>query len=124
MSTEKNTLATVTVVPADVVTGELSPGTPPPGIRFENGASVTDRIVHAGDDGIPTTVLWNSTVGTTVYAEPLAHPERGYVISGKGRFVNADGSEHPVSPGSAFVLPAGWSGRFEVDEPVRKVIFV
>ena len=122
MSTD--TLATVTVVPADVVTSGLTPGAPPPGISFENGASVTDRVVHAGDDGVPTTVLWNSTVGTIVYAEPLAHPERGYVVSGEGRFVDADGSEHPVTTGSAFILPAGWTGRFEVDTVVRKVIFV
>ena len=119
------TVATVTVIPADVVTGELAgQSDPPPGVRFDNGASVTDRIVHTAPDGAPTTLVWNSTVGSTVYEQPLAHPERGFVVSGKGRFVDADGSEHPVSAGTAFVLPEGWTGRFEVDETVRKVIFV
>ena len=115
----------LTVIPAEVVTGGLQgQSEPPPGVRFENGATVTDRVVHTTADGAPTTLVWNSTVGSTVYEQPLPGAERGFVVSGRGRFIDADGSEYPVSAGTAFVLPAGWTGRFEVDETVRKVIFV
>ena len=43
------------------------------------------------------------------------------IISGRARITDADGTMKEVGPGDVFVLPAGWSGRWDILEDLEKL---
>eukprot|EP00929_Paragymnodinium_shiwhaense_P067164 TRINITY_DN33807_c0_g1_i1.p1 TRINITY_DN33807_c0_g1~~TRINITY_DN33807_c0_g1_i1.p1 ORF type:complete len:299 (+),score=25.08 TRINITY_DN33807_c0_g1_i1:89-985(+) len=47
-----------------------------------------------------------------------------YVIEGLFFLTNADGTSRRVSAGDTVVLPKGWTGRWDILEPIRKVFVV
>lgn len=42
------------------------------------------------------------------------------ILAGRATLTNSDGSSFQADPGDVFVLPAGWTGRWDVIEPVEK----
>ena len=44
-----------------------------------------------------------------------------YVFSGHGCVTDTDGMKHFFGPGDTVVLPKGWSGRWDIMEPIHKV---
>lgn len=48
--------------------------------------------------------------------------EACYILSGKATITDgATGTAHTLATGSFLVLPVGWSGRWDVEETIRKV---
>jgi uncharacterized cupin superfamily protein len=43
------------------------------------------------------------------------------IISGRARITDTDGTTSEVGPGDVFVLPAGWSGRWDILEDLEKL---
>jgi uncharacterized cupin superfamily protein len=47
-----------------------------------------------------------------------------FVFAGRGCVTDLDGTRHEFGPGDTVVLPKGWSGRWDIAEPIHKVWFV
>jgi len=47
-----------------------------------------------------------------------------FVFSGRGCVTDLDGARHEFGVGDTVVLPKGWSGRWDIMEPIHKVWFV
>lgn len=64
--------------------------------------------------------IWECTPGGwTITNRP--NTEIIHVLRGRARITDADGSVRHLGAGSVVVLPAGWSGRWDIDETIRKV---
>lgn len=50
--------------------------------------------------------------------------EVALILDGRARITNDDGTSIEVSKGDLLVLPVGWTGRWDVLEPVRKVYVI
>ncbi|WP_273430381.1 cupin domain-containing protein [Chitinibacter tainanensis] len=68
--------------------------------------------------------IWACEVGAWQIRFAADKEEFFCVISGKVCLHGADGSAVIVAAGEAAVIPAGFEGRFEVLEPVRKYFVV
>jgi uncharacterized cupin superfamily protein len=44
-----------------------------------------------------------------------------HILRGSARITDTSGSVRLLTAGSVCVLPVGWSGRWDIDETVRKV---
>ncbi len=47
-----------------------------------------------------------------------------HIVSGRARITDHDGESYEVGPGDVFVLPAGWSGRWDVLEDLEKLYVI
>lgn len=65
------------------------------------------------------TGLWRCTPGGWV-VEDRPDEESVYIISGRARLTDADGTVTEISEGSTFVQPRGWYGRWDVEETIVK----
>jgi uncharacterized cupin superfamily protein len=97
-------------------------------------ASMEDAGIRAGaDSGEPRTGyaelfalggtevgVWTSTPGGWAI-ENRPDTEVVSILSGRARITDAHGTGMEVGPGDVFVLPAGWSGRWDVIETVEKL---
>ncbi len=64
--------------------------------------------------------LWTSTEG----GWPITNREDTeivYILSGRARITTEGAGSRDVGPGDLFVLPAGWTGRWDILEPVEKL---
>lgn len=64
--------------------------------------------------------VWSSTPGGWAI-EDRPDTEVVSILAGRARITDADGTAFDVGPGSVFVLPAGWSGRWDIIEPLEKL---
>ena len=46
------------------------------------------------------------------------------ILKGKGTITNADGSKVELTPGMWHTLPTGWTGRWDIDETLRKLYVI
>ncbi len=108
----------VAIATADLF-GELEPTGPRAGA--DRGDPQTAILVlHTSDDGLPSVGVWScSPGGWATVASP--DTEVVHLLEGRARITDADGTEHNLGPGDAIVLPRGWSGRWDIVEPVRKL---
>jgi len=97
----------------------------------------TDTGLRPGaDSGTPTTGfaelfaaqgveagVWSCTPGGWAI-ENRPDTEVVTILSGKARITNADGTRREVGEGDVFVLPRGWSGRWDIKETVEKLYVV
>lgn len=64
--------------------------------------------------------IWACEPGAWRIAFPAGKEEFFHVISGRLRISDDAGNAREFGPGDACVIPAGFTGLFEVIEPVRK----
>ncbi|GGP24270.1 cupin domain-containing protein [Silvimonas amylolytica] len=64
--------------------------------------------------------IWASEVGSWRIEFGPAEEEFFSIIEGRARVYDEAGAFAEVGPGEALVIPAGFKGRFEVLEPVKK----
>jgi uncharacterized cupin superfamily protein len=64
--------------------------------------------------------LWECEVGTWRIAFAEGKDEFFHVLEGRIRITNAAGIPKEFGPGDGCVIPGGFSGLFEVLEPVKK----
>jgi uncharacterized cupin superfamily protein len=68
--------------------------------------------------------IWACEPGAWRIAFPAGKEEFFHVISGRIRISDDAGAASEFGPGHACVIPAGFTGLFEVLEPVRKYFVV
>ncbi|KAL1521521.1 hypothetical protein AB1Y20_021181 [Prymnesium parvum] len=96
--------------------------------------SLEGRGMRAGaDKGSPVVSMKTFDRGNTLGAgiwecEPGGFPVVGststetvLILKGKGTITNADGSQVALTPGTWHTLPTGWSGRWDIEETLRKL---
>ena len=82
-----------------------------------------ESVLELYDDGTTSAGIWACTPG----AWPSSKDGIGelmHVVAGHGWIIDADGTRHEIRPGVTRYVPDGWSGRWEVDETVRKVYVI
>ena len=50
--------------------------------------------------------------------------ETVYIISGKGTITDQDGTKTKLEPGTFHTLPTGWTGRWDIEEKLRKMYVI
>lgn len=107
---------------AEVLTPELDH--PRPG-RLVAGNPLRQTWNHFTDaSGELTAGVWACEPGAWRIAFPAGKDEFFCVIAGRIRISDADGRAEEFGPGAACVIPAGFTGTFEVLEAVRKYYVV
>jgi len=71
-------------------------------------------------DGLTKIGIWDCTPGRFT-ADRTAMAEICHILSGRATVFNADGGvSREISGGDMLVLPIGWTGEWEIHEPMRK----
>lgn len=83
----------------------------PSGVAEMQAATFTEGRLESG--------VWTCTVGA--WDEQDAAAEVMVILEGHVRVTGIDGAVAEARSGEMLQIPAGWSGRWEVLEPVRKV---
>ena len=90
-----------------------------------------DRQVHGNplrttwnhftnDSGEVFSGVWGSEVGSWKIVFGATEDEFFYVTEGRCRVIDEAGNAAEAGPGDALVIPAGFTGVFEVLEPMKK----
>jgi uncharacterized protein len=82
--------------------------------RIANAYSSDDQAFHCG--------VWEGDVGA--WRVHYTEHEFCHMLAGQVRIAGDDGSERIVAAGESFVIPAGFSGVWEVLAPARKLYAV
>lgn len=78
------------------------------------------RVLHRSADGRTEVGVWQCTPGGwSVTDRP--DTETVHLLAGRARLSDAGGGSRELGAGDAAVLPAGWSGRWDILETVRKL---
>jgi uncharacterized cupin superfamily protein len=97
--------------------GPLEPTGPRAGA--DRGTPMTaTRVIH--DAGPIQVGIWECTPGGwSIGHRP--NTEIVHILRGVATITDADGGVRELRAGSACVLPAGWSGRWDITETIRKL---
>jgi uncharacterized cupin superfamily protein len=92
-----------------------------PRVGADSGEPMTSgRIFFESADGAVQVGLWACTPGGwTITDRPDTETVR--ILAGRARLTDAGGAAVELSAGDVLVLPKGWSGRWDILEPVRKL---
>ena len=112
-------MKTFTIVKAhDIATAGLTPGGQRAGADSGDPQIATRRLAP---DAVGNLGIWECQPG----GWPVIHrpdTEFTYIISGRARLTDdASGEVDEIGSGDLVILPPGWTGRWDVIEPVRKV---
>jgi uncharacterized protein len=113
-------LRTMVVAYADVLGGELEPTGPRQG--FDSGDPQTSTIVFFEGHGVSVGV-WECTPGGWPIVD-RPDTETMLLLRGAVTITPLGGEPVDLEEGDVFVLPRGWSGRWDVTETVRKLFVV
>ena len=109
-------LRTMVVAYAGVLDGELEPLGPRAG--FDSGAPQASGVTFFSGHGVDVGVWECTPGGWAILDRPTT--ETMMLLAGLVTITPADGESVDLSEGDVFVLPKGWSGRWDVRETVRK----
>ena len=104
----------------EVVSGPLDSWGQRPGAR---GEAATRGRKLLDQEGQPAVGIWDCTPGSWTVTD-RQDTEVSTILAGRGRITDSDGEQQEIGPGDVLVLPLGWSGRWEILEPLRKVYVV
>jgi uncharacterized cupin superfamily protein len=110
-------LRTMVVAYADVLDGELEPLGPRAG--HDRGDPQTAGITFFSGHGVDVGV-WECTPGGWSIVE-RTNTETMLLLAGAVTITPADGEPVELVEGDVFVLPRGWTGRWDITETVRKL---
>ena len=114
------TLRTMVVAYADVLDGGLEPLGPRSGA--DSGDPQTSGITFFSGHGVEVGV-WECTPGGWAIVDRTT-TETMLLLAGTVTITPADGEPVALGEGDVFVLPKGWSGRWDITETVRKLYVV
>jgi len=81
------------------------------------------RILYRSEEPPVEVGVWGCTPGGwPIVDRPDTETVR--ILEGRARLTDAGGRSVDLGPGDVLVLPRGWSGRWDVLEPVRKLYVV
>jgi uncharacterized protein len=78
-----------------------------------------ESLMELYDDGQVQVGIWECTPGVFTSRRD-GYDEFMQFLAGNGVIYGDDGVEHRVTPGASILLRDGWSGRWEIDQTVRK----
>ena len=113
-------LRTMVVAYGDVLDGELEPTGPRAGA--DSGDPQTSGISFFEGHGVSVGV-WECTPGGWSITE-RGDTETMLLLGGRVRITPLDGEAVELEEGDVFVLPKGWSGRWDVLDTVRKLYVI
>jgi uncharacterized cupin superfamily protein len=113
-------LRTMVVAYADVLDGALEPTGPRVGADI--GDPQTSGITFFSGHGVDVGV-WECTPGGWTIVD-RADTETMMLLAGVATITPLDGEPVELVEGDVFVLPKGWSGRWDVVETVRKLYVI
>lgn len=116
---------THTVSPLDVDRSALEekPLAPPSAQPLSGEILVRGRVEFANDDRTIISGIWESNPGVSRW-EFLTRGEIVHILAGKMTVTQDDGEPIELVAGSVAFFPLGWTGVWEVLEPVRKFYVV
>ena len=82
-----------------------------------------DWMVAPLTEGSVESGVWTSNVGSWS-EDDYGVDEVMVMVDGRLRITNSDGSMKELTAGDMFYLPKGWSGRWDVIEPMKKIYFI
>lgn len=89
--------------------------------RLEQGNPRRETwTLYESADGLMSSGIWACEVGRWRIAFPAGKEEYFFVLEGRVRLHDTQGSYVDVPAGQGAVIPAGFEGAFEVISPVRK----
>lgn len=108
-----------TIVKANAIAGAgLAPGGQRAGADSGDPQIATQRLAP---DAVGNLGIWECQPGGWPVVE-RPDTEFTYIISGHARLTDdASGEVAEIGAGDLVILPPGWSGRWDVIEPVRKI---
>lgn len=77
------------------------------------------RLLHKGPNNRPETGIWVCTPGTWRLSIP--RDEFCHFVAGHAVYRSDQGEEIEVTPGTAVLFPAGWTGQCAVIETIRNI---
>ena len=113
-------LRTMVVAYADTLDGELEPL----GLRAgaDSGEPETSGITFFSGHGVDVGVWECTPGGWAIVNRP--NTETKMMLEGTVTITPADGEPVELTEGDVFVLPKGWSGRWDITETVRKFYII
>jgi uncharacterized cupin superfamily protein len=114
---DQDLLRTMVVAYGDVLDGELEPTGPRMGADI--GAPETSAITFFEGHGVSVGVWECTPGGWAIVDRPTT--ETMLLLGGSVTITPLDGEPVELGEGDVFVLPKGWSGRWDVTETVRKL---
>lgn len=78
------------------------------------------RVLFTSADGSIEVGIWECTPGGwSIVDRP--NTESVMILAGRGTITDLDGTRHALATGTSLTLPLGWSGRWHIEETIRKV---
>jgi uncharacterized cupin superfamily protein len=116
---------TSTLRPADLPASELEqkPLAPPSATPLSGEILVRSVVSFANDERTIVSGVWESDPGVSRW-EFLTRGEIVHVLEGRMIVTQDDGEPVELTAGSVAYYPIGWTGTWEVLEPVRKFYVV
>ncbi len=92
-----------------------------PRVGADSGEPImSGSIWYESPDGSVQVGLWACTPGGwSITDRPDTETVR--ILAGRARLTDAGGAAVELTAGDVLVLPKGWSGRWDILEPVRKL---
>lgn len=91
------------------------------GPRGSDWGTPADATCKLCDDGSFRAGAWYCSEGGWPSPNGKKHTEVFYVLEGYGSLEDADGVRHYFGPGDNVIIPKGHTGRWDVNQPIRKV---
>lgn len=115
--TPEERLRTMVVAYADVLDGELEPWGPRRGA--DSGDPQMSGVVFFEGHGVEVGI-WECTPGGWPIVD-RPDTETMLLLAGRATLTPEGGEPVELGEGDVFVLPRGWSGRWDVTDTVRKL---
>jgi len=88
----------------------------------EEASRTRGVLLHKGEGGSPETGIWECTPGS--WDCHVTRDEFCHFLTGRCVYTHESGERTMIRGGVAAFFPAGWRGRCEVIETVRKVYMI
>ena len=115
-------ISSVDVVDFSVAAPDVSTSKPPSDRVLAGDPVTTARNFFADESGKFFAGVWESTAGR--WRVTYSEHEFCHVTRGRVRIESANGERWEFGPGASFVMPAGFSGTWEVLEPMSKLYVI
>lgn len=117
-----NEILSVDVVDFTVAKPEVSTSKPAADRLLAGDPVTTARNYFADETGKFFAGVWESTPGR--WCVTYSEHEFCHITRGRVRIESANGKRWEFGPGASFVMPAGFSGVWEVLEPMSKLYVI
>jgi uncharacterized cupin superfamily protein len=121
-SIEMDELLSIDVVDFSRASPDVSDSTPPAERLLAGNPVATAKNYFSDGEGRFFAGTWESTSGR--WRVTYSEHEFCHITSGRVRIESASGKRWEFGPGASFVMPAGFSGTWEVLEPMSKLYVI